>query len=77
MITELNDVSEKALSLLVQERAFLAKELIGSLEGFDDGNIEQAWEHELQERKLAIPKGETTASPALEALNEIRAKFSR
>lgn len=76
MITELSDVSEKALSLPSEERALLARELIRSLDNDSEQNLEVAWEKELQQRAQSIENGESTERSAFDVLDEIKAKFS-
>jgi hypothetical protein len=76
MITELSDVSVKALSLPSEERALLARELIRSLDNDSEQNLEVAWEKELQQRAQSIENGESTERSAFDVLDEIKAKFS-
>jgi putative addiction module component (TIGR02574 family) len=76
MITELSDVSVKALSLPSEERALLARELIRSLDSEPEEGLEEAWGQELQQRAQSLENGETTERSAFEVLDEIRAKFS-
>ena len=76
MITELSDVSVKALSLPSEERALLARELIRSLDNDSEQNLAVAWEKELQQRAQSIENGESTERSAFDVLDEIKAKFS-
>ena len=76
MITELSDVSVKALSLPSEERALLVRELIRSLDNDSEHNLEVAWEKELQQRAQSIANGESTERSAFDVLDVIKAKFS-
>ena len=76
MIQKLSSLSEKALSLTASDRAALAHVLIHSLDESIDEDIELAWQTEVSNRAKRLNSGETTERPAIDVLNEIRAKFS-
>ncbi len=52
MGNELNGILEKVLNMPQQQRAFLAGQLIDSLEPQIDMDIETAWQHEIHTRVL-------------------------
>lgn len=65
----------EAMGLPVQERAFLAEQLIESLDLSSDESLSPAWRAEVQRRCRAIDEGNETLIPANDVFREIRAKF--
>jgi putative addiction module component (TIGR02574 family) len=71
LITEL---SQRARSLAPEDRARLAEELLASLAGDVEQNIEAAWDVEIQKRIEEIESGSATLIPADEVFSKIRRK---
>jgi putative addiction module component (TIGR02574 family) len=62
MSTTANTVLDTALTLSPDERAWLASELIASLDKSNDPNIEAAWATEIERRIAEVEAGAETAS---------------
>ncbi len=71
----LNKMRNEAMSLPVDDRAKLARELIISLDDCIDSNVDNAWEEEISRRVQEIKDGTAKGKPAEEVLSEIRAKY--
>lgn len=71
MSTDLESLKEQALRLPPEERVALADRLLGSL--FQDGEIEDAWEAEVERRIDEIESGRSKPVPAAEAIARARA----
>jgi hypothetical protein len=65
----------EALALLPSDRAFLAHELIASLEEDRDANAEQEWGEELDNRTREIERSDVKLVPHEEIVAELRAKL--
>ncbi len=63
MTKSIEAVLADALRLETTERAELAAELIASLDGPADANVEAAWAAELERRVAAIEAGTTKLEP--------------
>jgi putative addiction module component (TIGR02574 family) len=66
------ELSQRAKSLPPVQRAQLAEALLESLLAGSSREIEDAWDHELQERIAAYEKGEASTLPAEDVLAEAR-----
>jgi putative addiction module component (TIGR02574 family) len=71
MSTELESLKEQALKLPPEERVALADRLLASL--FQDGEIEDAWEAEVERRIDEIESGRSKLVPGAEAIARARA----
>jgi putative addiction module component (TIGR02574 family) len=71
MSTELESLKEQALKLPPEERVALADRLLASL--FQDGEIEDAWEAEVERRIDEIESGRSKLVPGAEAISRARA----
>ena len=75
MANDAAKVRDEALRLPASDRARLAADLLGSLEGDDDeieaGEHEAAWSHEIAERLRAVDSGEVKPVPWSEARRRI------
>ena len=58
------ELSKKAQTLTVEERAQLAQELLESVERESDPEIQGAWEAEIASRISKYERGEATLIPA-------------
>ena len=60
----LAEVSQKALTLTIEERAQLAQELMASIERETDADVQSAWEIEIAGRIAKYERGEAKLIPA-------------
>lgn len=54
MNKEIMTILEKALNMPQQERAFIAEQLIESLDAKIDADVEKAWQQEIQKRMADV-----------------------
>lgn len=66
----------EALTLPREDRAFLARELIVSLDDGNDSDVEMAWRDEIDRRTREMTDGKTSSKPIEQVLTEIRAKLN-
>lgn len=72
MSTLLDELSEKARSLTLEERAQLAQELLESVERDADPDVQAAWEAEIASRVAKYERGEARLIPAEEVFAAAR-----
>ncbi len=72
----LQEITDKALNLPLEERAELALKLIESLEDIEKEEVETAWKIEIEKRVDEIKSGTAKGRPAEDVLAEIRAAYS-
>ena len=72
MSTLLEELSKKAQTLTVEERAQLAQELLESVDRDADPDIQSAWEAEIAERVAKYERGEAKLIPAEEVFAAAR-----
>jgi len=60
MTTLVEELSARAKTLSVQDRARLAEELLASLDQEPDSVVEAAWDRELQRRLAEVESGTVT-----------------
>ena len=79
MASKLNDIEKEIYLLPEHERALLAKNLLLSLESYDqndkDFDYEKSWIEESKRRLEAFEEDETIGQPAEIVLKELRAKY--
>ena len=68
----LDELSKKAQSLAVEERAQLAQELLESVERDADPDVQAAWEAEIADRIAKYERGEAKLIPAEEVFAAAR-----
>jgi hypothetical protein len=68
-------IATEALGLPTEERAFVARKLISSLEPETDPSAEMEWLEVIERRSREIAKGKVTCHPAEETVRKIRAKL--
>ena len=68
----LAELSKKAQTLTVEERAQLAQELLESVERDSDPEVQEAWEAEIASRITKYERGEATLIPAEEVFAAAR-----
>lgn len=54
MNKEVETILEKAMSMSQQQRAFIAEQLIESLEAKTDTDVEKEWQQEIQKRMADV-----------------------
>jgi hypothetical protein len=69
------DKVAELLALPVQDRAFLAHELIASLDDTVDADAEAQWMDVIDRRSREIEEGQVECRPVAEAIRDIRAKL--
>jgi putative addiction module component (TIGR02574 family) len=72
MVDALKELEARARSLSPEERAKLAELLLESLRDAPLGEIEQAWEREIEERAAAYDRGELPTVSAESVFAEAR-----
>jgi putative addiction module component (TIGR02574 family) len=77
MSTRADTILDTALALPPNERAWLASELIASLDESKDSDVEAAWASEIERRIDEVESGEAETSSWEEARTRIRAKLSK
>ena len=70
-------VLDEALQLEVSERAELAAELLASLDGERDENVEAAWAAEIKRRAARARSGEDVGRPWAEVRAEAKDALSK
>ena len=68
----LDELSEKARSLTLEERAQFAQELLESVERDSDPDVQAAWEAEIASRIAKYERGEAKLIPAEEVFAAAR-----
>lgn len=66
------DLSQRAHELPADERVKLAEELLSSLEGEPDAQLDAAWDEELRKRIEEVESGAVELVPASEAFARVR-----
>jgi hypothetical protein len=72
MTDALADLEQRARHLSARDRARLALSMIESLEGVDEGDVNEAWRIEAEARGGQIDRGEVETTPAADVLAEVR-----
>jgi len=67
-----SELSQRARALAPEDRARLAEELLASLEGDLDSDVEAAWGVEIQRRVAEIDSGAVKLVPADEVFARVR-----
>ena len=65
----------EVLALPVQDRAFLAHQLIASLDNVVDADAEAHWRDTIDRRSREIEEGQVNCRPVAETIRDIRAKL--
>lgn len=74
---ELDAIRQNALSLPLEERAELARDLIASLDGPADANAQAEWDQEICRRINRLRSGEATLLEPEEVFARIRERLKR
>lgn len=75
MKTKIEEMAMDLLGLPAAQRAFLAKQLISSLDETEMEDVEALWVREAEARYAEIEKGIVECQPVDEALKEARGKL--
>lgn len=70
----INELKSDALKLNPQDRAFLASELIDSLDELNQSEIEQLWINEALRRENEIICGRATTDDAYKVMKRLKAE---
>ena len=76
MLSNIQEIEEKALNLSSHERALLAEHLIRSLEGEEDAEVERLWIEEAERRYKEYKEGRVKAKPAELVFKEAYSKLT-
>ena len=68
-------ITDQALELTPDERAFIARKLISSLEPETDSAAEAEWLEVIDRRSREIAEGKVTCQPVENSLRNIRARL--
>jgi putative addiction module component (TIGR02574 family) len=71
------ELSQKALSLSLDERAQLAEELLRSLHGAIDPDVDAAWDQEIRRRVAEVESGAAKLIPAADVFAQVRRTLGR
>ena len=77
MSTLVEELSARAKTLSIHDRARLAEELLASLEGDSDADAEAAWDREIERRVAEIEAGTVKLISAEDVHNEARRLIRR
>lgn len=66
----------EVLALPEEDRAYLARQLIASLDDSLDANAEVEWQETIDRRSREIEEGKVTCLPTEESILDIRAKLN-
>jgi putative addiction module component (TIGR02574 family) len=75
MAKSLSEIESEARQLSTRERARLVRRLLATLESEDEGDVEQAWLDEAEQRLAAYRRGETASLPAEEVFEAILSRY--
>jgi hypothetical protein len=75
MVTEMESLKDELLTLPLSARAWLAQNLLVSLDTQQEENTDALWLDELQRRAEEIRSGQVSCRPAAEALQEARERL--
>lgn len=65
----------EVLALPEQDRAYLARELIASLDNAADADVEMQWQEVIDRRSREIEEGRVSCRPVEETVRDIRHKL--
>jgi putative addiction module component (TIGR02574 family) len=71
MAKNLSEIESAARRLSAKDRARLVRRLIATLENENEGDVEQLWLDEAEQRLAAYRRGETTTYPGEEVFEAI------
>lgn len=77
MLNNFDDILGAALALPSEDRARLADELVVSLDGLSQEQIEAAWAEEIERRIRDIDEGKVVPIDGEQVMRELRARRGR
>ena len=77
MAARVTDVLAEALGLSAEDRAELAAELLASLDGPAEAEVEAAWLEEIEKRARRAISGESSSIPREDARARVARRLSR
>lgn len=77
MPTLVEELSARAMTLSVEDRARLAEELLQSLVQESESEVEAAWDREIERRVAEVEAGTVKLIPAQEVHAEVRGRIRR
>ena len=77
MSDEVRHILEEALRLPLSDRAAVAAELIASMDGEPDPDVDEAWAKEIERRAGRAQRGESSGRDWDTALRELAEKHKR
>jgi putative addiction module component (TIGR02574 family) len=77
MPTLVEELSARAMTLSVEDRARLAEELLQSLVQESESDVEAAWDREIERRVAEVEAGTVKLIPAQEVHAEVRGRIRR
>ena len=77
MPTLVEELSARAMTLSVEDRARLAEELLQSLVQESESEVETAWDREIERRVAEVEAGTVKLIPAQEVHAEVRGRIRR
>lgn len=72
MAATIEELEAQASKLAPEDRARLAYAILMSLDGIEEGDIEEVWRAEVKARLAAYQRGEIDAVPAAEVFEKAR-----
>ena len=72
-----DDLREQALQLPIEDRAALAADLLASLDGEPEADVEAAWAKEVERRVRRLLSGEDPGHAWEDVRARLRAEFGR
>lgn len=72
-----DELREHALQLPIKDRAALAADLLASLDGEPEADVEAAWAEEVERRARRLLSGEDPGHPWEDVRARLRAEFGR
>ncbi len=76
-MTNLDKLKTELMALPIEERAWLAKSLIESLDDYKDSDIDKCWQEEVDSRYDDIKLGKVTCRQAKDVVLEARERLSK
>ncbi len=76
MARNLNEIEQEVMQLPSKDRASLMERLIGALDTEVEGDVEELWLHEAEQRYEAYRQGQLKPRPASQVFKEAASKLN-
>ena len=73
----LESIASDALLLPIEQRLFLAHQMLISVDSESDADVDKAWDEEIQRRIQQYDNGEVAGIPGPEVFQKIREKLKK